>query len=142
VLGECRRPQNCICGVQWAPKMGQRPQHLEKCNFMACDTVDIGSCILRIFLAGKMKRLACPSAATTVLELTRLVAWCGVTSEETRPVIGRNKLCCSSSSIAPRWTPKMGQRPQNLVKCPSPFTLKMYVMKRRVKRGRSPTYGV
>jgi hypothetical protein len=37
-----------------------------------------------------MKRVAFLSAVTTVVELTSLVACCGVTSEETRAVIGRN----------------------------------------------------
>jgi hypothetical protein len=26
VLGKCPGPQNRVCGMQWAPKMGQRPK--------------------------------------------------------------------------------------------------------------------
>jgi hypothetical protein len=93
VLGKCPRDQNCVSGVQWAPKNRAKNPNFGKCNLVACETVHIGSCTL----AGKMKRAACLSAVTTVLELTRLVAWCAVTSEETPPVIGRTKLGCDWS---------------------------------------------
>jgi hypothetical protein len=62
--------------VWWAPKNGQRPQNFEKCNFVARDSVHVGSCI---FLAEKMKSVACPSAVPTVLEVRVLIAWCVVT---------------------------------------------------------------
>jgi hypothetical protein len=88
VLGKCRRPPNSLCGCS-GPQKGAKPPNFENVILWP-DTVDIGRCIL----VGKMKRMACASAMTRVEEMTRLVAWCGVTSERKLAMIGHNKTCC------------------------------------------------
>jgi hypothetical protein len=57
-------------------KWGKDPKILKLCNCVARDRVHVGSCI---FLAEKMKSVACPSAVPTVLEVRVVIAWCVVT---------------------------------------------------------------
>jgi hypothetical protein len=61
------------CG---GPQKWAKTSNFEKCNCVARDSVHVGSCI---FLAGKMKSVACPSAVPTVLEVRVVIAWCVVT---------------------------------------------------------------
>jgi hypothetical protein len=61
-------PRNCVCGVQWDPKMGQRPK-ISKSVILWPVTPYILVFLFTYIFGGKRKRVACPSAVTSVLEL-------------------------------------------------------------------------
>jgi hypothetical protein len=81
VLGKCRRLQKCVCGVQGPPKMRQRHQNLEKCNFVTCDTVHIGSCI---FVFGEESGMSFRRDDCTGTKASVSVLWSDVRGDAAR----------------------------------------------------------